>query len=243
MQGVAGPDGEFLYVNIGHAGATGDGCAIRGSKFWQSCEKDTFKFSDGYFWIGDNAYGLMPWMITPYADTKLNSKEGVFNLQLARARQVIERALGMTIERFRILASPLAYTESQSVKIVKLCCVLNNMTLKDNLSRKIVMRRQDDINHPFIVKERLVPRILLHENDYREPDVLFTAAELAENREKDLRRNAVLKRSIIAETLKARGVKREQTRGRKRGAAYQQAVVNNTESKKKRARTADDNNA
>lgn len=31
MQGVAGPDGEFLYVNIGHKGATGDGTAARES--------------------------------------------------------------------------------------------------------------------------------------------------------------------------------------------------------------------
>ena len=29
MQAIAGPIGEYLYVNVGHAGATGDGCANR----------------------------------------------------------------------------------------------------------------------------------------------------------------------------------------------------------------------
>ena len=66
MQGIAGPDGDFMYINVGHAGATGDGCASRQSKWWTKCENDVFKYSDGYFFIGDAAYSLMPWLVTPF---------------------------------------------------------------------------------------------------------------------------------------------------------------------------------
>ena len=108
VQAVAGPHGEFLYVNVGHAGATGDGCASRQSRFWKRCANDDFKFSEGNFFIGDAAYTLMPWLLTPYQGPQLiNGKNDVYNNHLSKARQVVERAFGMMISRWRILVPPL----------------------------------------------------------------------------------------------------------------------------------------
>ena len=66
MQGVADYNGEFLYVNVGHKGATADGCAIRKSRFWQRCKDDEFKVSEGNFFVGDTAYSLMPCLLCPF---------------------------------------------------------------------------------------------------------------------------------------------------------------------------------
>lgn len=229
MQAVAGPNGEYLYVNIGHAGATGDGCAIRGSKFWKMNERNVFKHTDGYHWIGDNAYSLMPWLMCPYADAALGSQQDVYNLTLSKARQVIERAFGMTIQRFRILAAPLTYSIAQCVKVAKLCCTLHNICLKDSLSRNIKVLASDDKSHPFVAKERLVPKILYHEKGYQQPGVAFTREELEESLEKHLKQTAIVQRAQVTTMLHDYGYKRQQKRGQKRAAAYQQhgAYFNN----------------
>ena len=222
MQAVAGPNGEYLYVNIGHAGATGDGCAIRQSKFWKLNEDNVFKHTEGFFWIADNAYGLMPWLMCPFADTTLGTQQDIFNLQLSKARQVIERAFGMTIQRFRILAAPLRFTVDQCVKIAKVCCALHNLCLQDNASNTVTVLKADDARRPFIAKERLVPKILYHVDGYREPDIAFTIEERQEHFEKHLKTAAALKRVQIMTALRDRGYKRQQKRGQKRGASYQQ---------------------
>ena len=81
MQGVADYNGEFLYVNVGHKGATADGCAVRKSRFWQRCKDDEFKFSEGNFFVGDAAYSLMPWLMCPFEGAHgVNTREDVFNL-------------------------------------------------------------------------------------------------------------------------------------------------------------------
>ena len=227
MQAVAGPTGEFLYLNIGHAGATGDGCAIRGSSFWAQCQANLFKYTEGYHFISDAAYGLMPWNMCPFPDTVLGTAQDVYNLQLSKARQVVERAFGMTIRRFRILASSLHYGIVKNVKIAKLCCMLHNLTLQDRASNKILVNASDDKRQPFIAKERLVPRVLYHELSYREEGIVYTAEELEAQKDKVLKDAAIQRRALISSQLRTKGYKRQQERGKNRGAAYQQADAYN----------------
>ena len=103
MQGVAGCNGEFLYANIGHTGGTCDGYAIRDSTFWKLMETGYSTFGNVVYKIfGDGAYALRPWLITPFdaREVALDARRDVFNLNLSRGRQVIERAFGMMISRF-----------------------------------------------------------------------------------------------------------------------------------------------
>jgi hypothetical protein len=70
-------------------------------------------------------------------------------------------------------------------------------------------------------KNGVVPRIRLHVDDYVDPDGGLTTAERRKEAEKQLRKEAVTKRNLIAGALKDLGYRRKQRRGCKRGAAYQ----------------------
>ena len=106
----------------------------------------------------------------------------MFNLQISKARQVIERAFGMTIQRFRILAVPLIYTVDQCVKIVKMCWALHNLCLHDNSSIKTTVLKAD-AESPFIARRIFVPKILYHADGYSDPDIAYTIEERQEHHE------------------------------------------------------------
>jgi hypothetical protein len=139
VQAVAGPDGEFLYANIGHAGATCDGFALRDSLFWKLMEEG-YSFFEGsgrtFRIFGDGAYALRNWLITPFDARELREDgvaRDVFNLQHARGRQVIERAFGMLISRWRILVARLPRLSlSRAVKILKCCILLQHLSILTN---------------------------------------------------------------------------------------------------------------
>ena len=227
MQAVAGPNAEFLYVNIGHAGATGDGCASRQSRFWKRASNNDFHYKDGYFFIGDAAYSLMPWMVTPYGGANgVNSKEDVFNLQLSKARQVVERAFGIMIKRWRILVKPLEFkTIEQMAKVIRACAVLHNICTKDSLAAKndnIIIPQTDARRNPFNVKDPkngVVPKIRMHLDTYRSTGTTLEERDRAADTQ--LNKAGKIKRDAIADILHSNGVMRRQKRGRKRAAAYQ----------------------
>jgi hypothetical protein len=227
MQGVAGPDGEFLYVNVGHAGSTGDGCAIRQSQFWVNCMDDLYKYSDGYHFLGDAAYSLMPWLMTPFEGLfTLGGMQDVFNLHLSKGRQVIERAFGMMMKRWRILTTTLEYSVVRCNSIIKCCAMLHNMCLRDRLSRNITVDAPTELRHPFNLNRPgscLVPRVHVHLPNYRQPGLIVTEEERMKKEEKDLIRAANIKRGLLASQLYGKGNRRQQARGANRAAAYQQA--------------------
>jgi hypothetical protein len=222
MQGVAGPSGEFLYANIGHAGATSDGYASRHSQFWKHCLKD---YSSGkYFFLGDGAYGIYPWLLTPFGGSNiLTSSRDVYDLHLARGRQVIERAFGMMIRRWRILVPPLETTmTSDSVKIVKCCVMLHNICLRHSGSVDINVCETDLRNRPFDENDPddgLQPRARMH------PITRCMAVnrhpELRTRTEEELKRAGLLKCDVIANEIHNSGARRTTVRGANRPAAHQ----------------------
>jgi hypothetical protein len=240
MQGIAGPNGELLYINIGHKGATGDGCASRDSLFWKRCADNEFKYTDGFYFLGDAAYSLMPWLMCPIPGSHLPDTRGdVYNNYLSKGRQVIERAFGMLVNRWRIMVAGLESMSIRSmVKIVKVCCLLHNLCLRDNMSRKIIVSRDDAHRHPFDPAEvtdahtnavllahgnkkgKIVGRIRTHVPTYTTPGAI-SAADMAAAREKLLRSMASGLRDRIATELPAKGSRRLKPRGHKRSAAYQ----------------------
>ena len=227
MQAVAGPNGEFLYVNVGHAGASGDGCAARQSLFWRRCAADNFKFSQGYFFIGDAAYSLMPWLMTPFeGPQQVDGSKDVYNNYLSKGRQVVERAFGMMISRWRILVAPLDVKSiGRTADVIKVCCILHNLCLRNTLSKRVVINRRDEMRHPFrpeCTKTGVVPRVRLHADSWRTPG--GTEEERRKEEEKVLKKCALAKRQVICTTLHSKGNRRVKTI-RKRSAAYQ--MMNN----------------
>ena len=146
--------------------------------------------------------------------------------QLSKARQVVERAFGIMIKRWRILVKPLEFkTIEQMAKVIRACAVLHNICTKDSLAAKndnIIIPQTDARRNPFNVKDPkngVVPKIRMHLDTYRSTGITLEERDRAADTQ--LNKAGKIKRDAIADILHSNGVMRRQKRGRKRAAAYQ----------------------
>lgn len=69
--------------------------------------------------------------MTPYRATTNGSAEATYNTKLAKARNIVERTIGVTKSRFRCLLGErqLHYKPEKAVKIVNVCSALHNICI------------------------------------------------------------------------------------------------------------------
>ena len=150
-----------------------------------------------------------------------NSARDVFNLQLARGRQVIERAFGMLISRWRILVGKLPRLSlNRVVKILKCCVLLHNLCLMDEASAKVVIRETDVHFNPDCPRRGLVPRWRLHVNRYKESKRNHPYIRHVNEKRKN-NAGALIREAYVADLL-LQGRTRDVQRGASRCAPSQQ---------------------
>lgn len=73
--------------------------------------------------------------MTPYRSTATGSAEAIYNMKHAKARNIVERTIGVLKNRFRCLlgARQLHYTPAKAIKIVNVCAALNNICIQYGL--------------------------------------------------------------------------------------------------------------
>lgn len=116
LMAIVDADYKFLTINVGAQGSESDGGIFRFSGMHAMFEENTVNLPqpeplpDGdptvpvpYFLIGDDAFGLKPWMMKPYPQRQLTKEERIFNYRLSRARRVVENAFGILANRCVLL--------------------------------------------------------------------------------------------------------------------------------------------
>ena len=135
MQALVDPWKRFISFDM-RPGSWSD------SKIWNISRLGS-KIQDlipqGCYIIGDSAYTLAPYMITPYLYSEeggyLTNKQADFNFYHSSRRMVVEIAFGWLKNRWRILKLTLAEkTITKSTKIIVACMVFHNLLIdeKDN---------------------------------------------------------------------------------------------------------------
>lgn len=82
------------------------------------------------YFVGDAAYPLSSFMITPYRNTgRLTESQRYFNTVVSSARQTVERAIGHLKGRFRRLKDVFCYSIEDICKLVMSACVLHNLCI------------------------------------------------------------------------------------------------------------------
>lgn len=136
LQGIADPTLRFISVEVGAYGKESDGGVFSRSEIKRHLESNSFHIPAlsripnsedelPFFLIGDAAYPLKPYLITPI-NAGLDHDRRIFNYRHSRARRCIECAFGILASKWRVLKSPIETKVDTAVKIVLATVALHN---------------------------------------------------------------------------------------------------------------------
>lgn len=121
---------SFNYVWTGNPGSTHDATVLRSSDLFSNCNE---KIPQGYYLMGDSAFPLLRWLVTPFRDHgNLSRQQKLFNKTHSKCRDVIERAFGLLKCRFRRLFRFEVLDMTVLVNSVLAACVLHNICLTEH---------------------------------------------------------------------------------------------------------------
>ncbi|XP_050339431.1 putative nuclease HARBI1 [Bactrocera neohumeralis] len=118
---------SITAVDACHPGSSHDAFIFNLSNIKQSL-LSSFQSGDHSSWLlGDSGYALEPYLLTPYRNPTSGTSQHKFNLQHAKARNIVERVIGVLKSRFKCLQTVLPYTPQKVVKIINVCCAFHNI--------------------------------------------------------------------------------------------------------------------
>lgn len=137
-------DGLFTLIETGYAGRNSDGGIFSASRIKRWIEhghlniplpsklpNDQSNYEFPYYFIGDEAFPLLSYLMRPYPQRTLNDLRRVFNYRLSRGRNTIECAFGMMAEKFQVLSTAIrCHTIEKVTNIIKAVCILHNYVRK-----------------------------------------------------------------------------------------------------------------
>ena len=121
---------RIIDVVSGWPGSTHD------SRIWNNSKLIT-DFETGVrqgILLGDSAYPLTPYLMTPYPHPPNSRAKGKFNKALCKARGSIERCIGVLKRRWPCLSRGLRCSHTNVPNIIVACAVLHNLCIKYNQS-------------------------------------------------------------------------------------------------------------
>ena len=126
--GVAGPDLKFYYINANYPGRCHDAGVLRKTSLCTSFEAGFRPFPKAVI-LGDSAYPLREWLITPYRGTPEGAKN-LFNRSHIKTRNTVERAFGVLKHRFYALKTGIRVKDMEfASRLVIAAMVLHNMCI------------------------------------------------------------------------------------------------------------------
>ncbi|XP_024891430.1 putative nuclease HARBI1 [Temnothorax curvispinosus] len=129
LQGICDYKLKFIDVFTGLCGCVHDARVWRLSHIKQLITNDENRyFQNQYHLLGDSAYPLSKYLLTPYRDNgHLNNGQRNFNIKHSRTRVAIERAFGILKGRFRKLKYIYMYNTEMIPLVILTCCMLHNI--------------------------------------------------------------------------------------------------------------------
>ena len=138
VQVIVDKQKRVLWHSIKCKGAEHDSSALKATDLYELFIKKYQWFIDnGLYLIGDSAYALRPFLITPYDGAKGGSKEDDFNYHLSSCCIYVECTFGEIYKRWGILWRPLAFKLVHNIRIVDSLLHLHNFIIKFEMDNNI----------------------------------------------------------------------------------------------------------
>ncbi|PWA92241.1 Harbinger transposase-derived nuclease [Artemisia annua] len=147
---------RFLDVSAGWPSTMKPELVLRQSELFSSVEETrellngaTYQLNDGtdipQYILGESCFPLLPWLITPYKKSRLDSDDGgggegddlemkeAFNSVHSRGMELVDTAFGRLRARWKILLKEWKEESIESFPyVVVACCLLHNFLIKSN---------------------------------------------------------------------------------------------------------------
>ncbi|XP_054089619.1 putative nuclease HARBI1 [Zeugodacus cucurbitae] len=125
-------------VDARYGGSSHDSFVWNNSTLKTYLERTYQRGDHNSVYLADSGYPLHEYLWTPYRNALSGTVESKFNKKHAKARNVVERTIGVLKCRFRCILGErkLRYSPSKATMIVNVCCALHNIC------------KQYDVNDP-----------------------------------------------------------------------------------------------
>ena len=126
---------NFLFVDIGQAGASNDAGIYNRSKLNKMREDGLLNLPSvphgdqldvNFHFLGDDAFSQTQTLFKPYPHNSEEDYKAIYNYRHSRARRIVECAFGILSNRFPIIYGPILQDYDHAVKTIQACVVLHN---------------------------------------------------------------------------------------------------------------------
>ena len=118
---------RVLFRTVKSRGAEHDSTAFKNTHLYKYLvDNALWLCSKGYYFIGDSAYALKSFLLTPYDNAYHGTPEDNYNYFHSSSRISVECAFGEVDLRWGIFWKPLKYTLKTNCKIIDACLRLHN---------------------------------------------------------------------------------------------------------------------
>ena len=137
VQVICDKEKRVTWRSIGQIGSIHDSRAFNITSLAAYLKRNVQKFIEaGVYFVGDSAYALRPYLLTPYDNAGPGSKDDVFNYFLSRNRIYVECVFGEVNRRFGIFWRPLEGSLERHVSTIDAALKLHNYIVEYRLAHK-----------------------------------------------------------------------------------------------------------
>ncbi|XP_039969607.1 putative nuclease HARBI1 [Bactrocera tryoni] len=125
-------DMNIRFVDARYAGSTHDSFVWNNSSLKACLEAAHQNGDQNSIYLGDSGYPLSPYLLTPFRHAESGTRESIFNKNHAKAKNVVERTIGVLKCRFRCLLSDrkMRYDPAKVTSVINVCCALHSICKK-----------------------------------------------------------------------------------------------------------------
>lgn len=149
LQVIVDPDLRFRDIVTGFPGKMTEAPVLQNSNFFKLCEKgdrlngQKVKLSEQTnlqeYIIGDSAFPLLPWLVTPYQEQELIETEKEFNRRHLATRVVAQKALARLKDVWKMIDGAMWRPDKHKLpRFILVCCILHNI---------IIDMQEEDLDH------------------------------------------------------------------------------------------------
>ena len=135
VQAIVDRKKKIIFRSIMSRGAEHDSTAFKNSGLHKLLEQMwQFMAEKGYYFIGDSAYSLRSFLLTPYDNAMHGTPEDNFNFFLSSLRISVECAFGEIDLRWGILWRSLKFSLKTNCAVIDACMRLHNFIVDNRQS-------------------------------------------------------------------------------------------------------------